>query len=266
MASFWGYIKAWFGKKSEQIKDPEIEIEQAIQEAQKRDQQLRNQAAMVIAHRTRVTQELEESAGDLAEAKELARQALLKADAAAKAGNVEEANKWNTAASQIALKMQAAQNTVDMLQKQLTMAEQQATAAKQAVVQNASSLQSLAAKRMELLGKLEAAKMQESVNKAMDAMTAQIGTGAPSLEEVENKIQQRMAEASGRAELAAATPEGAIAELQRSTQQLKADQALDALRTELGLGPAATAPIEATMKPAEPSELPSGQEGQAQPG
>ena len=50
----WNYIKTWFGKKTEDIKDPEIEIEQAIQEAQKRDQELRNQAAQVIAHRTNV--------------------------------------------------------------------------------------------------------------------------------------------------------------------------------------------------------------------
>src|SRR5262249_13525248 len=79
------YIKAWLGNRSEEIKDPEIEIEQAIQEAQKRDQDLRNQAAKVIAHRTQVENELGDAADDLGEAEEMAKRALLTADAAQKA-------------------------------------------------------------------------------------------------------------------------------------------------------------------------------------
>ncbi len=63
------YIKAWFTKKSKDAMDPEIEIEMAIQDAQKKDQQLRNQAAQVIAHRTLVSAKLEDAAGDVAEAK-----------------------------------------------------------------------------------------------------------------------------------------------------------------------------------------------------
>ena len=35
MRKLWNYIKAWFGKKTEDAKDPEIEIEQAINEAQR---------------------------------------------------------------------------------------------------------------------------------------------------------------------------------------------------------------------------------------
>jgi phage shock protein A len=245
---FFAYLKTWFGKKTDEMKDPAIEIEQAIQEAQKRDRELRNQAAMVLANRQRVEQELEESSGDLAEAKELAKQALLKADSAAKAGNAAEAEKWNNAATQIAMKMQAAQNSVDMYTKQLVTATAQAEAAKKAVQQNAMAVQEMAAKRMQMLGQLEAAKMQESVNKAMDAMNAQVGdTGVPSLDAVNDKIQQRMAVASAHAELKAATPDGAIAELKMSTGQLKAESALDDLRAELGLTTAAT-PIEATIK------------------
>ena len=65
--------------------------------------------------------------------------------------------------------------------------------------------------------------MQESVNKAMDQMTATVGEDAPSLKEVENKIQARMAQASAKAELTEATsPEAAIAELKAGTTDLKA--------------------------------------------
>jgi phage shock protein A len=239
VGKFTGYVKAWFGKKSEEIKDPEIEIEQAIQEAQQRDQELRNQAAKVLANRTQLVQEVEDAAGDIAESKELAKQALIKADAATKAGNAAEAEKWNRAAGQIAMKLTSAQTTYDMLRTQLVTAEQQAEAAKQAVQNNAMAVQELSAKRMELLGQLQAAKMQESVNNAMTQMHASVGADAPSLEEVEDKIQARMAQASAQAELASATdPDVAIAELKQSTAALKAESALDSLRAELGLGAA----------------------------
>ena len=140
------------------------------------------------------------------------------------------------------MKLQAAQNTEDMLRKQLTLADEQAEKAKQAVRANAASVQELAAKRMELLGQLQAAKMQEKVNDAMASMTATVGQGSPSLEEVENKIQARMAKASATAELDAATGDGAIAELKRSTMELQAASTLDSLRAELGLGAAPELP------------------------
>ena len=249
---WWNYIKAWFAKKSNEVMDPEIEIEQAIQDARRKDQQLRNQAAQVIAHRTQVTAQLENTAADVAEAKELAKQALLRADAATRAGNAAEAEKWNAAATSVAMKLQAAQNNEDMLRKQLIVADEQAEKAKQAVQANAASVQELAAKRMELLGQLEAAKMQEKVNDAMASMTATVGQGSPSLEEVENKIQARMAQASAHAELDASTGEGAMAELKRSTMEIQAASTLDSLRAELGLG---TAP-----------ELPAGQPSAPEPG
>jgi len=246
VGKFFGYIKTWFGQKTEEIKDPEIEIEQAIQEAMKRDQELRNQAAKVLAHRTQLVAEIEEAGAEVAEAKELAKQALIKSDAAIKSGNAADAEKWNQAASQIAMKMQAAQSTYEMLQKQLATAEAQAAAAKQAVQNNATAVQELSAKRVALLGQLQAAKMQESVNKAMDQLNSAVGDDAPSFEEVENKIQARMAEASAKAELASATdPNVAIAELKTSTMSLKAESALDSLRAELGLGAAPTPEVAA---------------------
>jgi phage shock protein A len=102
---------------------------------------------------------------------------------------------------------------------------------------------------MQMLGQLEAAKMQESVNRAMDAMNAQVGdTSQLSLDAVNDKIKNRMAIAQAQAEIRSATPDGAIAELKQSTGMLKAEAALDDLRAELGIGDAAT-PIEATIKP-----------------
>ena len=259
LKKWMNYLKAWFTKKSNDAMDPEIEIEMAIQDARKKDQQLRNQAAQVIAHRTQLTAQLESSAGSVAEAKELTKQALLKADASTKAGNADEANRWNGAASSLAMRLQASQSTMDMLQKQLVTADKQAEDAKRAVQTNAMSVQQLAAQRMKLLGQLQAAKMQERVNDAMATMSATSNIDTPSLGDVEQKIQARMAQASAKAELSAATPEGAMAELKQTTAELQAAATLDSLRAELGIGPA-PAPAGELSAPAAtpPPEPPAG--------
>ncbi|HET6834465.1 MAG TPA: PspA/IM30 family protein [Acidimicrobiales bacterium] len=238
---WWNYMKTWFGVKSKEAMDPQIEIEAAINEARENDQQLRNEAAKVIAHRTRVADEVEDMAKEVGEAKELARQALLKSDAAMKAGNTADGEKWNAAAQSIAMRLQASQKNLDSMQQQLTIADQQAEHAKQAVHDNAMRLEEIAAKRMEMLGQLEQAKMQESVNKAMASIDRSVGGEAPSLKEIEDKIQDRMAEAMAKTELTAETPEGAMAELEREVDLASANSALDDLRAELGLGPAPAA-------------------------
>lgn len=232
---WWNYIKTWFGMKSKEAMDPQVEIEAAINEAREQDKVLRNEAAKVIAHRTRVADEAEEAAKDVAEAKELAKQALVKADEATRAGNAAEAQKWTAAAQSIAMRLQASQRNVDAMQQQLVLADQQSQQAQAAVRNNAMRLEEVAAKRMQMLGQLQAAKMQETVNKAMATISAKVGGDAPSLDEIEDKIQDRMANAAAQAQLDADSPEGAMAELERSVDLSSANATLDDLRAELGL-------------------------------
>ena len=231
----WGYIKALFRSKTEAMMDPEIEIEQAITEARQRDQDLRNQAAKVVAHRTQLESQIERAAGDAGEARELAKQALLKAQAATAAGDTAGTEKWNRSAQGIAMRLQAAENNLNSLKGQFEGASTQAENAKRAVQQNAMRLQELAAKRMELLGSLQQAKMQESVNQAMESLSATFDDEAVSLDKVEDKIESRRAEAMAHAELREATPEGAEMELRETISVAQADAKLDELKKELGI-------------------------------
>jgi phage shock protein A len=96
-------------------------------------------------------------------------------------------------------------------------------------------VQELAAKRMQLLGQIQQAKMQEEVNKAVESMSGALETDKPSLERVENKIEERLANAKAHAEIAQSTPEGAEAELREAVSLAKADDKLAELRAELGL-------------------------------
>jgi phage shock protein A len=231
----WGYIKTLFRRTAENAMDPEIEIEQAINEAKKRDQELRNQAAKVVAHRTQLESKIGNAADDVGEAREMAKQALMKAEDSKAAGDVEAQDKWTRTAQAMAMRLQASENNLNGLKAQYETATGQAEKAKTAVQQNAMRVQELAAKRMEMLGSLQAAKMQESVNKAMESLSATMDDEMPSLERVEEKIESRKAEAMAHAELREATPAGAEAELREAINVVQADAKLEELKRELGL-------------------------------
>ncbi|MEX2322740.1 MAG: PspA/IM30 family protein [Acidimicrobiia bacterium] len=235
MKKFWGYIKALFRTKSEQIKDPEVEIEQAVHEAKRRDQDLRNQAAKVLAHRTQLESKIDRAADDAGEARELAKQALVKAQEASDAGDAAGTDKWNRAAQGLAMKMQAAENNLSSLKSQFESAQKQADDAKKAVQQNAMRLQELAAKRMELVGSLQQAKMQETVNEAIQAISSTSDLDRVSLDSVEDKIERRKAVAMANAELHEATPDGAEMELKEAVSLAQADAKLAELKSELGM-------------------------------
>ena len=253
----WAYIKALFTTTAENAMDPKIEIEAAINEAKKQDQELRNQAAKVVAHRTQLESQIDRAADDAGEARQMAKQALLKAEDAKTAGDTAAVAKWTQAAQSIAMKLQAAENNLASLKEQYSVAQTQSEKAKVAVQQNSMKLQELSARRMELLGQLEQAKMQEAVNEAVATMSTSLSDPGPSLDQVEAKIERRKAEAMARAELHEATPEGAEAELRAAINVSQADAKLEELKAELGLTTSEPAPSEATPKPEAQAEPPS---------
>jgi phage shock protein A len=233
----WSYLKTLFRMKAEQAMDPEVEIEQVLQEARTRDQQLRNQAAKVVAHRTMLERNIEQAAAENGKARELAKQALVRADEATRGGDTASAEKWTRTAQSLAMRLQAVESNLESMKGQYEIAVDQAEDAKRAVQQNAMRVQELTSRRMQLLGSVQQAKMQETVNRAMESMSATMEAESPSLERVEQKIEQRLAEAQAGAEIRASTPEGAEAELQESVSLAAADSKLDELRAELGLSP-----------------------------
>ena len=254
----WGYIKALVTGGVESRMRPEVQIEQAMSEARKQDLDLRNQAARVIAHRTELQMKLDRAIGESAEARAQAGQALKNADSATTAGDSVEIDKWTRTAQALAMKLETTETLVEGLKTQYTTATQQAELAKEQVNANALRLQELSAKRMELLGKLEQAKMQESVNATMEQLSKPLDTAGPTLTEIEDKINRRMASASAHAELESASIEGAQRDVERSIAQASAQARLEKLREELGIGPAPAAEpakevAAAEVAPAQPS-------------
>ena len=235
LKKWWEYIKSWFRSTSEQMMDPEVEIRMAIDDAKRKDQDLRNQAAKVIAHKTQLENKIGRAADDVGEAREMAKKALLRAEESRAAGDDAGVTKWTQSAQSLAMKLQASENNLASLKSQFEASISQADQAKTAVQTNAMKLQELSAKRMELVGSLEQAKMQETVNEAVSSISSSVDDSVPSLDEVENKIERRKAEAMAKAELHEITPEGAEAELRKEIDMAQADEKLGELRAELGL-------------------------------
>ena len=196
----WNYIKQWFRGTAERAMDPEVEIEVAITDARKRDQELRNQAAKVIAHRTQLEQKLEQSADTVGETREMAKQALLRenrprrpATPRRRASGTRRRRAWRSS-SRRGEQPRIAQGPVRDSGGSGRRRQGRRPAERHAA-------QELAAKRMQLLGSLQQARMQEAVNSAVESISANMESEAPSLEKVEDKINQRLASAKARTEL-----------------------------------------------------------------
>lgn len=232
---WWLYIKSWFKSTSDGMMDPEIEINMAIDQAKKKNQDLRNQAANIVAHRTQLESKIEKAADQVGETREMAKQAILKAEESKAAGDTAGVAKWTNIAQVQATKLQAAENNLTSLKGQYGMAITQADEAKRAVQANAVKLQELSAKQMELLGALEQAKMQETVNAAVQSMSTTLDDDLPTLESVEEKIEKRKAQAMAKAEIFEATPDGGEVELRQAMNEAQADAKLEELKAELGL-------------------------------
>ena len=232
---WWLYIQSWFKSTSDDMMDPEIEINMAIDQAKKKNQDLRNQAANIVAHRTQLESKIEKAADDVGETREMAKQAILKAEESKAAGDTAGVAKWTSIAQAQATKLQAAENNLTSLKGQYGTAITQADGAKRAVQANAVKLQELSAKQMELLGSLEQAKMQETVNDAVESMSTTLDDELPTLESVEDKIEKRKAQAMAKAEIFESTPEGGEAELRQAMNEAQADAKLEELKAELGL-------------------------------
>ena len=248
----WKYLMALFSGKLDEYADPKIQIQQAIEEAQRQHQALTQQAAAVIGNQRQLEMKLARQMGEVEKLQASARQALVLADQARAKGDEAKAAEYEQTAQAFATQLVSAEQSMEDLKslhdQALTAAEQ----AKKAVETNAMMLQTKLAERTKLLSQLEQAKMQEQVSKSLTSMSELAAPGnTPSLAEVRDKIERRYANALGQAELASSSVEGRMLEVQKSTLDMAGSARLDQIRAsiegkQLAAPPAAkTAPLAA---------------------
>ncbi len=242
----WRYLMAAFGAKIDEKADPKVQIQQAIEDAQRQHQQLTQQAAAVIGNQRQLEMKLARQMSEVEKLQGSARQALVLADQARAKGDEAEAAKYEQTAQVFATQLVSAEQSMEDLKglhdQALTAAEQ----AKKAVENNAMVVQSKLAERTQLLSQLEQAKMQEQVSASLSSMSELSAPGnTPSLAEVREKIEGRYARALGAAELASNSVEGRMLDVQKSTLDMAGSSRLDQIRASMAGNQLSTPPAEA---------------------
>ncbi|WP_370948261.1 PspA/IM30 family protein [Amycolatopsis sp. cg5] len=231
---FWKYMMAAFSSKIDEHADPKVQIQQAIEEAQRNHQALSQQAAAVIGNQRQLEMKLNRQLGDVEKLQASTRQALVLADEARAKGDEQKAGEFENAAEGFAAQLVSAEQSIEDLKTLHDQSLSAAAQAKQAVERNATMLQQKLAERTKLLSQLEQAKMQEKVSASLNSMTELAAPGnTPSLDEVREKIEKRYATALGSAELAQNSVQGRMLEVQHSTTQLAGHSRLEQIRASM---------------------------------
>ena len=241
----WAYMTAALTGKFNEAADPKVQLEQAILEAQDQHRRLKEQAANVIANQKQTELRLNRAMGELEKANSSARQAVLMAADAEKAGDAAKAAQYTSAAESFANRLIQLEKEIDDLKTLHLQSTQAADQAKAAVQQNSMVLQKKLTERQKLLSQLDQAKMQEQMNKAMSSLSEAVGQDVPTFDEVRDKIEQRYARALGASELQGETVESRMLEVEQAAMDSEATARLSQIRSQLGLdsAPAAGAAV-----------------------
>jgi phage shock protein A len=254
---WWKYLTAKLTGSFNERADPKVQLEQAITEAKSQHVRLKEQAANVIANQKQGEIRLNGKLAELEKLNANARQALIMAADAEKAGDAAKAAQYNSAAETIANQLIQIEKDVESLKTMVLEAAQASDQAKAAVQQNSRLLQEKIAEKSKLLSQLDQAKMQEEMNSAMSQLNESIGADVPTFKEVEEKIQARYAKAKATSELAETSVESRVLEVEQATANVAAHSRLSQLRAELGLdsgvAPAEVAQAEPAPAAAEPA-------------
>src|SRR4051794_9115427 len=164
---WWAYLTAKLTGSFNERADPKVQLEQAIAEAQNQHRRLKEQAANVIANQKQSELRLNSKMAELEKLNANARQALMMASDAEKAGDAAKSAQYNSAAETIANQLIQVERDVEGLKTMVLDSTQASDQAKAAVQQNSRILQQKLAEKNKLLSQLEQAKMQEEMNKAM---------------------------------------------------------------------------------------------------
>jgi phage shock protein A len=231
---FWKYLMASFSSKIDEHADPKVQIQQAIEEAQRNHQALTQQAASVIGNQRQLEMKLNRQLGDVEKLQASTRQALVLADEARAKGDEQKATEFENAAESFATQLVTAEQNIEDLKTLHDQSLQAAAQAKKAVERNSQMLQQKLAERTKLLSQLEQAKMQEQVSASLNQMSQLAAPGnTPSLEEVRDKIEKRYTTALGQAELAQNSVQGRMLEVQESATQMAGHSRLEQIRASM---------------------------------
>ena len=226
---------ALFNSKIDEKADPKVQIQQAIEDAQRQHQALSQQAASVIGNQRQLEMKLNRQLDEVEKLNANARQAVNLADQAAAAGDNDKAIQYTNAAEAFAAQLVTAEQGVEDLKVLHDQSLQAAAQAKKAVEQNAMMLQqrSPSAPSCSASSSRPRCRSRSASRCARWTATLSAPGNTPSLDAVRDKIERRYADALGSAELAQNSVQGRMMEVQQASIQMAGHSRLEQIRASM---------------------------------
>jgi phage shock protein A len=191
---------------------------------------LRESATNIIAYQHQLEGQRKNLYDELERTSTNARQAVMMADEASREGDAANASRFNESAELLSQEIVSIDTQIAGIDIELLEASQASDEAKSIASDSAIQMIQMKAKGAELRADFERAKMAEA---SLDA------SGAPSFDEVKDKITDRVAQAEARAELADAEGQnvlaGATALVEQAAIESRAAAKLAEIRSQMGV-------------------------------
>lgn len=214
-------LRSWLGSSSEPDRAPQPDVEAAIDEARLRDQQLRNEAARVIAEKIVLVSRIEELAVAIGESRALARESLAKSDDALSAGDEDASAKWSDLARSHAGSLRDSEEGLASLRSRYGEVWSRAEKATSAIRDNAAELEELSERQ---------AVGSEAINDLARTLSTSIEDATPTPEALATLIDRLEDEGFARADIRRLEP--GRHERREAVNMAEADARLEALRAE----------------------------------
>ena len=234
----WRYLTAVLDGRLEDLLDPRVQVDQAIDEAKHRHSMLSEQVATVRASEReldiRIARKLEEAD----RLRSSAEQAVVLGQRHRHAGDVARAEAYDRTAHAFATQLAAAESSLADLRALLERARAASAVATRALDQNWHAVQRQINERVRLLTEIEAATLQERMADAMRQLAPAVSgsSDVPTLADVRERVDRRFAQATARGELAAETADVRMLDVQRAAIEIEGDRRLEEIRATLGIG------------------------------
>ena len=232
----WRYLEAALERRLEQAADPRLQIEQAIEEAKRQHALLTQAAASVVGNERELDIKLNRALDSIERLKASIAHAIRMEDRVRREGDPQKAAQFASAAEALAGRLAGIEaNTADLGELRAK-ARIASASARRAIEQNAQILRQKITVRSRLLTELEAVRMQERLNVALGSMAELApASDVPTLDEVQAKLDQRYANAMGTAEIAAASIETRLLEVDASVIEQQGLRRLEEIRQSIKL-------------------------------
>ena len=224
------------GSALDQVADPRLQVQMALEEARRQHQLLTEQAAAVLGNERELEIKVGRAMAEVERVRTATGRALMLADRASRNGDVRAAGGHEETASLFAVQLAGAESAAAELADARDRSAGAAAAARRAVDHSAHLLHARLTEGARLTTEIEAARMQERMADTLAALDAMAPSGSvPTLDQIRARVDRRVSIAAARSELSGSRTGARMLEIERAGLEESGRQKLLEIRQALGL-------------------------------